>query len=221
MVEDMVRTLMTQVDISDRDTSSPWTQLITADAATDSDLPISIYSHTSLSHSFLIKAILSNTPEVTFDHAANLVKRPEWDEVCEEVKVVKDVQDVKGTKIVYVRFKGAHGRKGRDLVLLVHVRRWHDGRYLQVARSVEVPEVPVYDGYVRAKSGVSGVVVAPVPNETYKSFLTQVLADDPQADVRRSVLRFVASKSIPTSVRKMNSRLEKMPPKSLSELVAF
>lgn len=108
--------------------------------------------------------------------------------------------------------------------MLAHVERLPDGRYLNVAQSVEHPQFPPREteSIVRMEAKISGQIVGPTPdNQPGKCRVIQVADGDLKGWIPKSVIGFVATKSIPSSFKRLDGILKGMEQKTVSNVIAL
>ncbi|TPX58941.1 hypothetical protein PhCBS80983_g02758 [Powellomyces hirtus] len=172
---------------------------------------------------FCIKVVaeLNCTPETAFDMLADITKRGEWDDLCEESGIVEIVD--KATRVQFMKTKGVWPASPRDTLILAHVERLSDGRYLNVAQSVEHSRYPPREaeGIVRMEAKISGQIVGPtLDNKPGKCRVIQVNDGDLKGWIPKSVIGFIATKSIPNSFKKLDSILRELDQITVSGMIA-
>jgi len=113
--------------------------------------------------SFRGAGIVNATAEVIRLHLVQIDLRPYWDaaflggnyhmEVCDNVR------------LVYYSFKAPWPVTNRDFFVCAGEKITDDGKVLSAVSSIERPDCPEKDGYVRGILGPSGFVVKPLDND--------------------------------------------------------
>ncbi|TPX72739.1 hypothetical protein SpCBS45565_g00172 [Spizellomyces sp. 'palustris'] len=173
---------------------------------------------------FCVKVIaeLNCTMETAFDLLSDITRRVEWDDLCEESGIIEVIDNA--TKIQFMRTKGVWPASPRDTLVLAHVERLPDGRYLNVAQSVEHPDCPPRDAenIVRMEAKISGQVVGPtLDNQPGMCRVVQVADGDLKGWIPKSVIGFIATKSVPNSFKKLDTILKVLEQKTVSTVLAL
>ena len=141
---------------------------------------------------FKVITTLDNTSATCFDILSDVSKRTSWDQTCEEGRVIEELD--RHTRIVYVRTKPIWPTSGRDLVLLSHRRRLHDGRLINVTTSVTHHMCPELVGgkVIRMQAGIAGQIcsIASGENAGGRCRLIQIADGDPKGWIPVSVIQF-------------------------------
>ena len=141
---------------------------------------------------FKVITTLDNTAATCFDILSDVSKRTSWDQTCEEGRVIEELD--RNTRIVYVRTKPIWPTSGRDLVLLSHRRRLHDGRLINVTTSVTHHMCPELVGgkVIRMQAGIAGQICSSASLEIAgaRCHLIQIADGDPKGWIPVSVIQF-------------------------------
>ncbi|KAJ1979981.1 hypothetical protein H4R34_002627 [Dimargaris verticillata] len=204
--------------------------------------PTFLQVHQSKQQDFCFKmtAVIRNTAETAFDLLADAMRRPEWDDMCDSVRIIENLDGPGApltattdpantypttTRIQYVRTKPIWPTSARDVCLLSHNRRLPGDRYMSVTRSIQHPDCPEYSaqGFVRMSAGVSGQIITPLTLITSPSGpscrVVQIADGSPGGWLPQSVVKFVATKAMPQSFKKVIAQIEKLTPQEDSVLL--
>lgn len=118
------------------------------------------------SHCHQIVAELDTSPETAFDILADVTKRPSWDELCAEGRIIEEYTP--DTKVQYIRMNPVWPTAARDACTLAHISKLPDGRYINVTKSVAHPNCPenAAQGLVRMEAGIAGQLISPLYDST-------------------------------------------------------
>ncbi|KAJ1980536.1 hypothetical protein H4R35_001091, partial [Dimargaris xerosporica] len=204
--------------------------------------PTFLQVHQSKQQDFCFKmtAVIRNSAETAFDLLADATRRPEWDDMCDSVRIIENLDGPGApstvatnpasaypttTRIQYVRTKPIWPTSARDVCLLSHNRRLPSDRYMSVTRSIQHPDCPEYtaQGFVRMSAGVSGQIITPLTSIASPSGpscrVVQVADGSPGGWLPQSVVKFVATKAMPQSFKKVIAQIEKLTPQEDSALL--
>ncbi|KAJ3021804.1 hypothetical protein HKX48_007686 [Thoreauomyces humboldtii] len=182
---------------------------------------LSVYKLANTDFCIKVVADLNCTPETAFDMLSDITRRGEWDDLCEETGIVEVID--KSTKVQFLKTKGVWPASPRDTLVLAHVERLADGRYLNVAQSVEHARFPPreLEGIVRMEAKISGQVVGPtLDNRPGMCRVVQVADGDLKGWIPKSVIGFIATKSMPNSFKKLDGILKEAEQQSESVVIA-
>ncbi|RKO83960.1 hypothetical protein BDK51DRAFT_48540 [Blyttiomyces helicus] len=172
------------------------------------DFSIEVHQKTGCDFFFRNVIYLQATPEEAFDLMADIERRPEWDDICQEGKIVEQVSN--STVIQYFRTRGLWPTAPRDALVLAFTRPLEDGRYLNVTKSI--PSHPAYEskaGDVRMLAHIAGQVVGPDPEGRERMCkIVQVVNGDLGGWLPKSVVALVTTQAIPVGMRKANKMLK-------------
>ncbi|KAI9101053.1 hypothetical protein DFS34DRAFT_613016 [Phlyctochytrium arcticum] len=169
---------------------------------------ITVYKLQNTDFCIKVVADLNCTPETAFDTLADITRRGQWDELCEESGIIEEVDPA--TKVQFMKTKGVWPASPRDALVLAHIERLEDGRLMNVAQSVSHPDYPSRDieGIVRMETKISGQIVGPCPgNETGMCRVIQVADGDLKGWIPKSVIAAVGTKSMPNSFKALDRLL--------------
>ncbi|CAG8693285.1 5531_t:CDS:10, partial [Dentiscutata erythropus] len=159
----------------------------------------------------LLHASRSSDVKTTFDFLADVKRRPEWDHLMQEGKLIEIIDE--NTTIQYIRMKAAFPVSSRDVVTLNHVVKLNDGRMMMTCKSIEYKSCPKIPGVIRLDCDCAGFIVAPINDQPNKCFVTQIANADPKGWIPKSILKLVSTRDMPASAKKLNILLTKMPRK--------
>ncbi|KAF9114621.1 hypothetical protein BGX27_010286 [Mortierella sp. AM989] len=168
---------------------------------------IEVYQYKARPMCYKIIAVMSNTPETTFDLLCDISRRVEWDPLCVEAKVITEIPP--RVKIMYVRTKALWPTSSRDTLVLGTAKRMEDGRYMNVTSSVEHHLMPerTKEGIVRMDTALAAQIIGPEPGHPDKARLIQVLDTDLKGWIPDKVIQLVSTKAVPGGIRKVNKIL--------------
>ncbi|KAI8824563.1 uncharacterized protein EV422DRAFT_325446 [Fimicolochytrium jonesii] len=185
--------------------------------------PIQVHKRKDTNFCLRVVADLNCTPECAFDLMADITRRREWDDLCEEAGIVEIIDNA--TKVQFLKAKGVWPASPRDTLTLAHVEQLPDGRYLNIAQSISHPRYPPRDaeGIVRMDAKISGQIIGPSPDCTDGSMcrVVQVADADLKGWIPKSVIGFVATKSLPNSFKKLDSILRITEQRTVSEVITL
>jgi hypothetical protein len=150
---------------------------------------------------FRVEARLRGDAEAAFALLHNLQQRAEWDDMCDELEVIEQLDPF--TFIYRIRLKARWPTSARDSCSLVGFRKLRDGRFLSVAQSIEDERSPVDPSgrVVRMQTRLAGNLLTPLSDGLFH--LTQVLDADPKGLIPSALVKSVSSKSIPLSMKRI------------------
>ncbi|KAJ1980177.1 hypothetical protein H4R33_005543 [Dimargaris cristalligena] len=209
---------------------------------------LQVYQKIGADYCFKIVGDIENSMYTAFDLLSDALRRPGWDSLCAEARILEPLPDTAETaaaaaqthtKIQYLRMKPIWPTSARDTCVLSHSRAWPDGRLVNVTKSVEHPACPdreKSDGLVRMVAGIAGQVIGPIPSDDTSSpgdghprhplptaprrcRVVQIIDGDPKGWIPKSVTKFVATKAVPGSFKKLNQVLANLPVQSASDLL--
>ncbi|KAJ1652357.1 hypothetical protein IWQ61_007292 [Dispira simplex] len=195
---------------------------------------LQIYQKQGTDYCFKIVADLNNSAYSTFDLVTDITRRPTWDSLCAEARVVEllddDMYDPPRTMIQYMRMKPVWPTSARDACVLSHCRALPDGRLLNVTKSVNHSQCSERDtdGLVRMVAGIAGQIVFPVTSSQGEQVgsntrptcrMVQIVDGDPRGWIPKSVTKFVATKAVPDSIQQLNNALLELPVETQSRVL--
>ncbi|KAJ1928601.1 hypothetical protein IWQ60_001895 [Tieghemiomyces parasiticus] len=202
-----------------------------------------VYQKVGSPYCFKTIGILENSPYTVFDLTADVARRPEWDELCAEARVLKDLDADRytppRTRLQYIRTKPIWPTSSRDMCVFAHNRALPNGRLMTVSRSVDDPAAtfPGVDcpaanqhGNVRMQVDIAGLVISPEPPLTTvdadgrpmtlaRCRMVQILNGDPQGWIPKSVTTYVATKAVPATLKSLNETMRRLPVQTASALL--
>ncbi|CAI2164675.1 17120_t:CDS:2 [Funneliformis geosporum] len=185
----------------------------------DKEADIKVYKNDEISSCcYKITSTMENTPQTTFDLLADVRRRPEWDHMTAEAGIVEIIDE--STRVQYVKMKAVFPTSARDVVTIGYTTQLEDGRMVMVNRSIEHRLCPEKPGIVRIEAGCAGVVVEPIKDQPNKCHVTQIADANPKGWIPKSVISLVSTRDMPTSVKKLNRLLAKMPYQSVSKILS-
>ncbi|RKO92573.1 hypothetical protein BDK51DRAFT_31819, partial [Blyttiomyces helicus] len=116
--------------------------------------------------------------------------------------------------IQFMKTKGIWPAAPRDTVVLSHVERLPDGRYLNVTQSIEHSGLPPRDaeGIVRMDAKIAGQIVGPsLDGNPGKCRVIQVADGDLRGWIPKSVIGFIATKAVPLSFKTLDRIVSELP----------
>ncbi|KAJ2725919.1 hypothetical protein GGI07_000964 [Coemansia sp. Benny D115] len=215
---------------------SPWTAL----ASVSNPYPITVQGHRAKPFCFRITFFAPTTPATAFDLLANILRRPEWDELTDSTEIIERLGQ--GDAIHYVKAKAIWPTAARDSVLLSHItsvdlddalgdaKGGGQRGYLNVSQSTVDSRVPERDaeGLVRMEAGIAGQLITPAAEADRQRLglqgdswcrVVQIADGDLKGWIPKSVIKFIATQALPRSLTKVCKQLSSMPPSSDSQLV--
>ncbi|CAG8762349.1 2170_t:CDS:2, partial [Racocetra persica] len=163
---------------------------------------IKVYQNPAISdHSYKISCTVNNTLETVFDFLADIKRRPEWDHLMEEGKLIEIIDE--NTTVQYMRMKAAFPVSARDVVTLNHIVKLNDGRMMMTCKSIKHKSCPEIPGVIRLDCDCAGFVISPIKDQPNKCFVIQIANADPK----------VSTRDMPASAKKLNIILTKLPRK--------
>ncbi|KAJ3182853.1 hypothetical protein HDU85_002456 [Gaertneriomyces sp. JEL0708] len=203
-------------ETNDSNVDTPWILV-----ASHPDPLIQVYKHQDADFCIKVIAELNCTPETAFDLLADIQRRKEWDELCEECGIVEVVNS--STKIQFLKTKGVWPASPRDTVVVSHIKTMNDGRYVNLSQSVEHPGYPPREteGIVRMDAKITGQLVGPTPdNMPNMCRVVQVADGDLKGWIPKTVIGYVATKSVPNSFKRLDQLVRTLPPSNVSALLS-
>ncbi|KAJ3160608.1 hypothetical protein HDU86_000366 [Geranomyces michiganensis] len=181
---------------------------------------LSVYKRTDTDFCIKVVADLHCTPETAFDMLADVTRRGDWDDLCEETGVVEVVD--RASRVQFVKTKGVWPASPRDTLVLAYVEKLPDGRFLNVAQSVTHARFPPREaeGIVRMEAKISGQLVGPKEGHPGMCTVIQINDADLKGWIPKSVIGFIATKSIPNSFKKLDQMLASAEPQTVSNMIA-
>ncbi|KAI8585752.1 hypothetical protein BDZ88DRAFT_335454 [Geranomyces variabilis] len=181
---------------------------------------LSVYKRTDTDFCIKVVADLHCTPETAFDMLADVTRRGDWDDLCEETGVVEVVD--RASRVQFVKTKGVWPASPRDTLVLAYVEKLPDGRFLNVAQSVTHARFPPReaDGIVRMEAKISGQLVGPKEGHPGMCTVIQINDADLKGWIPKSVIGFIATKSIPNSFKKLDQILATAESQTVSAMIA-
>ena len=154
---------------------------------------------------FRVEAQLAGDAEAAFALIHNLNGRTEWDQMCDEIEVIEQLDPL--TFIYRIRLKSTWPTSPRDSCSLIGFRKLRDGRFLSVAQSIEDDRCPADPSghVVRMNTRLSANLFTPLSDGRFH--LTQVLDADPKGLIPSALVQRVSSKSIPISMGKIEAAI--------------
>ncbi|RIB23588.1 hypothetical protein C2G38_828176 [Gigaspora rosea] len=149
---------------------------------------IKVYQNPAISdHCYKVSGTVNNTLETTFDFLADVKRRPEWDHLMQEGKLIEIIDE--NTTVQYIRMKAAFPVSARDVVTLNHVAKLSDGRMMMTCKSIVHKSCPEIPGVIRLDCDCAGFVVAPINDQPNKCFVIQIANADPKGWIPKSILK--------------------------------
>lgn len=116
---------------------------------------------------FRIVVDFEATAEETFDHIADISKRPQWDEICQAAGVLEQVSNVSSVQVLnfkkFMRTKGIWPTAPRSALVMSFIKKVGD-KYMNVTKSIDShPKYQQASGDVRMLANIAGLVVYPHP----------------------------------------------------------
>ncbi|KAJ1723537.1 hypothetical protein LPJ53_002106 [Coemansia erecta] len=214
--------------------SSPWIPLTTV----SKPYSIAVQGHVSKPFCFRITFYAPTTPATAFDLLADVLRRPEWDELTETTKIIEKLGQ--GDAIHYVKAKAIWPTASRDSLLLSHITSVdingtaaHDRSkraYMNVSQSIVDDRVPERDaeGIVRMEAGIAGQLITQATSADKARLglegeqwcrVVQIADGDLKGWIPKSVIKFIATQALPRSLTKVCQQLALLPPSLDSQLV--
>ncbi|KAJ2271129.1 hypothetical protein GGH14_005004 [Coemansia sp. RSA 370] len=221
---DIERTFM-QMATSEDSGASPWTML----TSLDRPYPISVQGHTAKPFCFRIVFYAPTSPGTAFDLLANILRRPEWDELTESTRIIEHLGP--GDAIHYIKAKPVWPTSARDSLLLSHLAavQVNGARaYLNVSKSIVDDRVPEISDLVRMEAGIAGQLITRVTEEERRAMglagehwckVVQIADGDLKGWIPKSVIKFIATQALPRSLKKVCQQLAVLPPSSESAIL--
>ncbi|KAJ2588671.1 hypothetical protein IWW49_002871 [Coemansia sp. RSA 1797] len=221
---DIERTFM-QMATSEDSGASPWTML----TSLERPYPISVQGHTAKPFCFRIVFYAPTSPGTAFDLLANILRRPEWDELTESTRIIEHLGP--GDAIHYIKAKPVWPTSARDSLLLSHLAavQVNGARaYLNVSKSIVDDRVPEISDLVRMEAGIAGQLITRVTEEERRAMglagehwckVVQIADGDLKGWIPKSVIKFIATQALPRSLKKVCQQLAVLPPSSESAIL--
>ncbi|KAJ1811679.1 hypothetical protein LPJ56_005749, partial [Coemansia sp. RSA 2599] len=210
----------------------PWTPLATV----REPYPITVQGHASKPFCFRITFFAPTMPGTAFDLLADILRRPEWDELTESTQIIEKLGQ--SDAIHYVKAKAIWPTAARDSVLISHITALDlpdaSGKtaraYLNVSQSTVDERVPEKDalGIVRMEAGIAGQLITHASNDDRVRHglegeqwcrVVQIADGDLKGWIPKSVIKFIATQALPRSLTKVCKQLSQLPPRPHSQLV--
>jgi hypothetical protein len=106
--------------------------------------------------------VVNATPEVLRLHLVQMDLRHHWDPMF--LGATFNLEITPSLRVAYYKFKAPWPVTSRDFVVLAGETLDDDGLFLSVVNSIEIPELPEQEGFVRGQLRCSGFVIRPLPN---------------------------------------------------------
>ncbi|KAJ1839817.1 hypothetical protein LPJ73_006630, partial [Coemansia sp. RSA 2703] len=217
-----------------KDANSPWIPLTTL----SKPYSITVQGHVSKPFCFRITFYAPTSPATAFDLLADVLRRPEWDELTEATEIIEKLGQ--GDAIHYVKAKAIWPTAARDSLLLSHITSVDiDGSaaddqtkraYMNVSQSIVDDRVPERDaeGIVRMEAGLAGQLVTQATLEDKMRLglqgdqwcrVVQIADGDLKGWIPKSVIKFIATQALPRSLTKVCQQLAVLSPSIESQLV--
>ncbi|KAJ2065475.1 hypothetical protein GGI17_000288 [Coemansia sp. S146] len=205
------------------DDGGPWTVL----TSLSKPYPITVEGHAVKQFCFRITFYAPASPATAFDLLANVLRRPEWDELTDTTEVVQGLGH--GDSINYVKMKAIWPTAARDSLLISHIVRRDEG-FLNVGQSIEDSRVPEKqaEGIVRMEAAMAGQLVTKVSRDDRTRLglegenwckVVQIADGDMKGWIPKSVIRFIATQAFPKSLTKVCKQLAMTPSSNESLLL--
>ncbi|KAJ2029903.1 hypothetical protein IWW57_001438 [Coemansia sp. S610] len=209
------------------DDGGPWTSL----ASLSKPYPINVEGHVAKQFCFRITFYAPASPATAFDLLANVLRRPEWDELTERTEILQYLGG--SDSINYVKMKAIWPTAARDSLLLSHITSRgsdDDEEFLNVGQSVEDSRMPEREaeGIVRMEAALAGQLVTRVSQSDRMrlglegenwSKVVQIADGDMKGWIPKSVIRFIATQAFPKSLTKVCRQLAQTPSRKESLLL--
>ncbi|KAJ2834649.1 hypothetical protein GGI24_000307 [Coemansia furcata] len=206
------------------DDGGPWTPL----TSLSKPYPITVEGHAEKQFCFRITFYAPASPATAFDLLANVLRRPEWDELTETTEVVQGLGH--GDSINYVKMKAIWPTAARDSLLISHIASRGDEGFLNVGQSIEDSRIPEKqaEGIVRMEAALAGQLVTRVSQDDRAKLglegenwckVVQIADGDMKGWIPKSVIRFIATQAFPRSLTKVCKQLAKTPSRNESLLL--
>ncbi|KAI8324445.1 Bet v1-like protein [Martensiomyces pterosporus] len=217
---------------------SPWTPLVSQTAP----YPVTVQGHKTKPFCFRITFYAPTLPGTAFDLLANILRRPEWDELTETTRIVDQLSQA--DSIHYLKMKPVWPTAARDSVLISHIasvklggsekaEEAGDGAeygYLNASQSIEDDRVPERkeEGIVRMEAGIAGQLVTLATKEDKERLglvgenwckVVQLADGDLKGWIPKSVIKFIATQALPRSLTKVSKQLAGMQHGMESQLI--
>ncbi|KAJ1965102.1 hypothetical protein GGI12_000986 [Dipsacomyces acuminosporus] len=210
---------------------SPWTPLVSQ----TSPYPITVQGHKSKPFCFRITFYAPTLPGTAFDLLADILRRPDWDELMETTRIIEKLSPA--DNIHYVKMKPVWPTASRDSVMISHIAsvplngtekaaeagdaKAVEYGYLNASQSIEDDRLPerTDEGIVRMVAGIAGQLVMMAPEEDKQRLgleganwckVTQIADGDLKGWIPKSVIKFVATQALPRSITKVSKQLASM-----------
>ncbi|KAJ2482847.1 hypothetical protein EV174_003112, partial [Coemansia sp. RSA 2320] len=209
--------------------SSPWIPLVSL----TKPYSITVQGHVEKPFCFRVTFYAPAPPATAFDLLANVLRRPEWDELTESTNIVESLGY--GDSIHYLKMKAVWPTAARDSVLVsrittVRVEGQEDEAFLNVSQSIEDTRMPEKEaeGIVRMHAALAGQLVTRVPLADRERLglagdnwckVVQIADGDLKGWIPKSVIKFIATQALPRSLTKVCSVLATTPPRHDSQLL--
>ncbi|KAL6046317.1 START domain containing protein [Balamuthia mandrillaris] len=106
--------------------------------------------------------IVNATPEVLRLHLVQMDLRRHWDPMFLGANFSLEVTP--SIRVTYYKFKAPWPVTNRDFVVIAGETLDDDGVFVSVVNSIETPDIPEQEGFVRGELRCSGFVIKPLPN---------------------------------------------------------
>ena len=166
------------------DTSIQWNSVVSSD--------VNVYQKSSSDYCFKVETELPSTSATCFELFHNIEKRKDWDEMVDEIRLVTQIDPQ--TRILYLRMKPVWPTSARDVVLLAYSGK-HNGNYVNITQSISYPECPEYKGIIRMDAFAGQICY----DEGEKCSIIQIADGNPKGWIPASVIKVLATKTIPKS----------------------
>ncbi|CAD8148847.1 unnamed protein product [Paramecium pentaurelia] len=132
-------------------------------------------------------------PKKAVDVLRNYTRFQEYNHTAQEINLIKKIDD--NISIQYILTKPNQVlQQQRDIVTLSRASSLPDGTFFVVSKSIEVPEAPIKEQYVRAEIILSFFGFKPVENG--QTLVTMVQSFDPKGDAPKDLLNSLANKVV-------------------------
>jgi hypothetical protein len=145
------------------------------------------------------------SPAAAFALFANVQDRPEWDDICQDVTLLRSIDPL--TVIYHLKLKAQWPTTARDSLLLAAFRKLEDGRYITLAWSIQDDQLcPPDQNFVRMETRISANLFTPLSQNSFK--LTQLIDGNPKGSIPAYLIKKVSAKSFPITIQRIKSAIQ-------------
>jgi len=196
-------------------------------------LSVSVFQSKASVSAFKVHSGLKVDCQSLFSVLTDVESRPGWDNMVEETKILKTIS--KSCRIIYIKMKPIFPTAARDMVLISFIiTDWSENElsrfgfksadpadcFLNITKSINYPDMPPIPGVVRMETKLAGQLIRPLKKidllnreidgridiDPNWCEILQVADTDPKGWMPKSVLQFIATKAIPSSINKLVDR---------------